>query len=116
MDGSICSEVVEKHSEGRLLTPVSSVGRYPVLSSKKGAEILKKNSSHGLNTEVLSGKEAECARELRSTETRKSSSFSSPTISSSRKIRQKGKRKSPFLLCPLLDQEQYTLIKFVHSA
>ncbi|KAK4712870.1 hypothetical protein R3W88_018777 [Solanum pinnatisectum] len=89
-DGSIHSEVVDKQLEGPLLTPVSSVGRYPVLSSKKDAQILKKNSSHCLNTKVLSGKESESIRKLRiRAETRNRSSFSSHTISSSRKIRTK---------------------------
>lgn len=89
MNGSVRSEVVEKHLEDPLLIPVSSVGRYPALSSKKGAQILKKNSSHALDTEVLSGKETESTHELRRAETRKRSSFSSPTISSSRKTKQK---------------------------
>nr|XP_019070332.1 uncharacterized protein LOC104648142 [Solanum lycopersicum] len=81
-DGSIRSEVVEKQLEGSLLTPVSSVGRYPVLSSKKDAQILKKNSS-----QFLSGKESESMRKLRiRAETRNKSSFSSHTISSSSKI------------------------------
>ncbi|KAH0742628.1 hypothetical protein KY290_030621 [Solanum tuberosum] len=89
-DGSIRSEVVDKQLEGPLSTPVSSVGRYPVLSSKKGAQILKKSSSHALNTKVLSGKETESIRKLRiRAETRNKSSFSSHTISSSRKIRTK---------------------------
>ncbi|MCD7452062.1 hypothetical protein HAX54_014902 [Datura stramonium] len=84
-NGSICSKVVEKQLEGPLPTPVSSVGRSPVLSSKKDAQILKENSSHALSTKVLCGKETESTRELRSSETRNRSSFSSPTISSSRK-------------------------------
>lgn len=94
-DGSIRSEVVEKQLEGSLLTPVSSVGRYPVLSSKKDAQILKKNSS-----QFLSGKESESMRKLRiRAETRNKSSFSSHTISSSSKIttkKEKGKSKFPF--------------------
>lgn len=83
-NGSIYSEAVEKQLEGPLLTPVSSVRR-SVLSRKKDAQIVKENSSHALSTKVLSGKETESTRELRSTETRNRSSFSSPTISSSRK-------------------------------
>ncbi|CAN4113281.1 unnamed protein product [Withania somnifera] len=83
---SICSEVVEKQ-----WTPVSSVRR-SVLPRKKDAQILKENSSHALSTKVLCAKETESARELRSAETRNRSSFSSPTISSSRKtIRDKQK-------------------------
>lgn len=114
MNGSMRSEVVEKQLEGPLRTPVSSVGRYPILSSKKDAQILKEKLSHTLNTKVLSGKETESTRELRCTETRNRSSYSAPTISSSRKTsteKQKGKSKFNFLSCPPLDEEQYTLIK-----
>ncbi|XP_055822952.1 uncharacterized protein LOC129891574 isoform X2 [Solanum dulcamara] len=84
-NGSMRSEVVEKQLEGPLRTPVSSVGRYPILSSKKDDQILKEKLSHTLNTKVLSGKETESTRELRCTETRNRSSYSAPTISSSRK-------------------------------
>lgn len=55
-NGSIRSEVVEKQLEGLLPTPVSSVGQYPILSSKKDAQIVKEKSSHTLKLKVVSGK------------------------------------------------------------
>ncbi|CAN4084369.1 unnamed protein product [Withania somnifera] len=78
-NGSICSEVVEKQLEGPIPNPLSSVWR------SVDALMLKENSSHALSTKVLCGKETESTRELRSAEMRNRSSFSSPTISSSRK-------------------------------
>ncbi|XP_060171704.1 uncharacterized protein LOC132602911 [Lycium barbarum] len=81
MKSSICSEVKENQLEGTLPTSVLSVGR----SSKKDAQILKKNSSHALSTKALCGTETESTRELSSAETKNRSSFSSPTISSSKK-------------------------------
>lgn len=114
-NGSICSKVEEKRLEAPVPTSVSSVRRSPVLSSKKDTtHNLKKNSSLAFSTKVLCGKETESTPELRSAETRNRSSFSAPTISSSRKTnteKQNGNTKFSFLSCPPLDEEQYTLIK-----